>query len=107
MSGLDMNHPLAKAYRAWKKWEAIQLSGRTQSSRQADDGRPQSATDHATSGLPEPASLAELQFWGEMKNAYEARFEDDLRKYLTANPGSTRASVEQELDSLIHAAQPG
>ena len=87
MPDLDPADPLVKAYRAWKKWEDI-------------------ATGHSTNGLPAPASLAELQFWGEMKNAYEARFQDDLRRHLAEHPELTRASVLQELDSLIRSENP-
>ena len=82
MSELDSDHRLAKMYREWKKWEAIHSSG---------------------SGVPEPASLAELQFWGEMKSFAQARFEGALRTYLAANPGITKESVEQELNALTKA----
>jgi hypothetical protein len=82
MLELSPDHPLIKMYREWKKWEKIHSSG---------------------SGVPEPASLAELQFWGEMKNIAQARFEGTLRTYLVANPGITKESVEQELHVLAGA----
>jgi hypothetical protein len=82
MSELDPDHRLTRMYREWKKWEAIHSSG---------------------SGVPEPASLAELQFWGEMKNIAQARFEGEMRTYLAANPGITQESVERDLDALENA----
>jgi hypothetical protein len=80
VSDLDSDHLLTKLYREWKKWEEIHTSGR---------------------GVPEPASLAELQFWGEMKSIARARYEGELRAYLATNHGMTQESVEWELSVLV------
>jgi len=107
MSDLDPNHPLVRSYRAWKKWEAIHSSGRGQLIRNAGEAEKPTATGHSPGGLPEPASLAELQFWGEMRNAYEARFQDDLSRHLAEHPGTTQSSVMQHIESLVDAATDG